>query len=184
MKAASGTKKKLILAAAQSLKAQKYTPAEIEQVRRKLIAEHGEQGKTSAEYVAAVLEEAGKRVVLSRRADTEGQYEEQFQDLLHFSTLEEAEMCIIRLDELWRKFKGEGERAAAERVLEVARRGRRRAEMIAHNRKVEAHKRAEKGEVARWFALWLETPDLFFDWIEVRKQSREYHTLVSGTDKL
>ena len=95
-------------------------------------------------------------------------------ELLHFADLEEAEMCIVRLDELLRKFQGLKEHAAAERVREVARLGRRRAEMIAHNQKVDAEKREEKGEIARWFAIWLETPDAFFDWLEVRKQSAEF----------
>jgi hypothetical protein len=113
-------------------------------------------------------------VVWSTRSDTEGLYEEEFSDLLHFSTLDEAEMCLVRLDELLRKFTTEGERTAAERVREVARLGRRRAEMISRNSKVEAEKRAGKEEVAHWFAIWLETPDAFFDWLEVRKQSKEF----------
>lgn len=177
------TKKAQILEAARSLGVAKFTPAELEQVRRRLLAEHGEAGKTSADYIASVLHEAGMRVVLSTRADTGEQYEEQFQDLLHFSTLDEAEMCLIRLDELLRKFRAEKEHAAAERVLEVARLGRRRAEMIARNRKVEAHKRAEKEEIARWFAMWLSTPELFFDWLEVRKGTMEYQKLAAaGSD--
>ncbi len=94
--------------------------------------------------------------------------------MLHFSTLEEAEMCIVRLDELFRKFQHEKERAGAERVREVARLGRRRAEMISRNHKVEAKKRAEKEEIAHWFGIWLETPDAFFDWLEVRKQSPDF----------
>lgn len=175
------SKKQNILKIARALSVAKFTPAEIEQVRRKLIAEHGEAAKTSGDYIASVLVDAGLRVVLSKQADTEGRYEEQFQDLLHFSTLDEAEMCIVRLDELWRKFRAEGERAAAERVLEVARLGRRRAEMIAHNKKVEPRKRAEKEEIVRWFAMWLETPDLFFDWLEVRKQSADYHRRAANT---
>ena len=171
----SPTKKKLILEVARDLGKPRYTPAEIEQIKRQLIAHlGGAQGKTSTDYITSVLEEAGLRVVLSTRTDTQGRYEEEFHDLLHFSTLEEAEMCIIRLDELWRKFQTEGERTAAERVCEVARLGRRRAEMISRNPKVDAAKRAEKVEVARWFTIWLETPDTFFDWLEVRKQSPEY----------
>ena len=179
MKHALETKKQQILAAARALGVAKFTPAEIEQVRRKLIAEHGEEGKTSTDYIASVLRAAGMRVLLSRQADSEEQYEEQFQDLLHFSTLDEAEMCIIRLDELLRKFRGEGQRAAAERVLEVARLGRRRAEMIAHNRKVEEPKRAEKAEIAKWFGMWLATPEIFFDWLEVRKGTEDYRKLAT-----
>ncbi|MFY9752369.1 MAG: hypothetical protein WBS18_03015 [Candidatus Acidiferrales bacterium] len=170
----SPTKKAMILEIAASLAKARYTPAEIEQIRRKLIVQLGAQGKTSADYIVSVLEEAGLRVVWSTQSDTEGRYEEEFQDLLHFSTLEEAEMCIVRLDELLRKFLTEADSHAAERTREVARLGRRRAEMIARNHKVEARKRAEKEEVARWFGIWLETPEAFFDWLEVRKESPEF----------
>lgn len=176
------SKRRLILEAAREVGAQKFTVVEIEQLRRKLVARHGAAGKTSADYIASVLTAAGLRVVLSQRADTEGRYEEEFQDLLHFATLEEAEMCLIRLDELLRKFRAAGERAAAERVLEVARLGRRRAEMIARNPKVDAHKRAEKAEVLQWFTIWLETPEAFFDWLEVRKRAPEFVAQFGSTD--
>jgi hypothetical protein len=170
----SSTKKDLILEAAQGLGKPRFTPAEIEQIRRQLISQLGPSGKTSADYIVSVLEEAGMRVVWSTKSDTEGRYEEEFTDLLHFSTFTEAEMCLVRLDELLRKFMVESERAAAERVREVARLGRRRAEMISRNHKVEAENRAQKEEVAHWFGIWLETPDAFFDWLEVRKQSPDF----------
>ncbi len=172
--AAPPSKKALILELARDLRKPKLTAAEIEQIRRQLIARLGPQGKTGSDYILSVLKEAGMRVAFSTRTDTEDLYEEEFEDLLHFSTLEEAEMCLIRLDEFLRKFLTEGERAPAERVREVARLGRRRAEMIARNRKVEPKKRQSKEEVANWFAVWLETPDAFFDWLEVRKQSPEF----------
>jgi len=168
------TKKAMILAAAGELAKPRFTPAEIEQIRRRVEAQCGAQGKTSTDYVASVLEEAGIRVARSTRSDTEELYEEEFSDLLHFSTLEEAEMCLVRLDELMRKFEAEKEHAARERVFEIARLGRRRAEMIARNHKVQDQKRAEKAEIGRWFAVWLETPGAFFDWLEVRKQSAEF----------
>lgn len=168
------SKKEMILNLAAELAVTRFTVAEIEQIRRKLIARTGAAGKTSPEYIADVLGEAGLRVIWSTEADTEGRYEEEFHDLLHFSTLEEAEICVMRLDELLRKFRAEGERAAAERVLEVARLGRRRAEMIARNHRVDPLKRAEKEEILQWFKVWLETPDAFFDWLELRKQSPDF----------
>src|SRR5580658_3399110 len=119
------TKKETILEIARELAVLRFTPAEVEQIRRQLVVRLGPSGKTSAEYIAGVLETAGMRIVWSTKADTEGLYEEEFQDLLHFATLEDAEMCIVRLDELYRKFKDDDERAAVERVFEVARMGRR-----------------------------------------------------------
>ena len=168
------TKKQAILEVAAELSAERYTPAEVEQIRRQLIVRLGAPGKTSAEYIAEVLEEAGLRVAWSTQADTNGMYEEEFRDLLHFATLEEAEMCLVRPDELLRKFRAEGQRAAAARVVEVARLGRRRAEMIARNPRVDAHKRDEKQEILEWFRIWIETPEAFFDWLDVRKQSPDY----------
>src|SRR5947199_2924099 len=168
------TKKALIVQAARDIGAQKFTPAEIEQVRRRLIADHGEEGKTGSDYIADVLKSAGMRVVLSQQEEAEDQYEEEFEDLLHFKTLEDAEVSLMRLDELMRKFQAHNERAAVERVLNVARLGKRRAEMISRNPKVEAQKRAEKVEIAGWFRIWLETPDAFFDWLDVRKQSPDF----------
>lgn len=182
-RAAQPTKKRLILEIARELRAPRFTPAEVEQIRRQLIARLGAAGKTSADYIAGVLETAGLRVVWSTHADTEGRYEEEFHDLLHFANLEEAEMCLVRLDELLRKFRAEGERAAAERVLEVARLGRRRAEMIARNPKVDAHKREEKEEILQWFKIWLDTPDAFFDWLELRKQSPDFQQRFAGHER-
>jgi hypothetical protein len=92
-------------------------------------------------------------------------------------------MCLMRLDELLCKFRAEGEQAAAERVLEVARLGRRRAEMIARNPKVDAHKRVEKGEILQWFTIWLETPDAFFDWLEIRKRAPDFVAQFASTDE-
>lgn len=167
-------KKEMILSVARELKKTVYTPAEIEQIRRKLITEWGEAGNTSSDYISDVLSEAKMRVVISVHVDPQGQYEEEFQDLLHFATLEEAEVCLVRLDELFRKFETEGQRTGEARVLEIARLGRRRAEMIARNHKVDPAKRREKEEVAQWFAVWLKQPDAFFDWLEIRKQSPEF----------
>ena len=108
---------------------------------------------------------------LTTQADAEDLYEEEFHDLLHFATLEEAEMCLVRLDELWRKFRAEGERAAVERVAGgratgAAARGDDRAQPARRGQK-----REEKQEIMEWFRIWLKTPEAFFDWLEVRKQS-------------
>ena len=168
------SKKEMILEAAEEIGAQRWTPAEIDQLRRRLIAEHGEAAKTGTDYIADVLKSAGMKVSLTQREEAEDQFEEEFEDLLHFKTLEDAEVSLMRLDELLRRFKAHQEPAAVNRVMEIARLGKRRAEMIARNHKVEAQKRAEKEEIATWFRIWLETPDAFFDWLEIRKLSPEF----------
>jgi len=178
------SKKDLILETAREIGASKWTLAEIDQLRRRLQAEHGEAGKTSSEYIGDVLKTAGWKVLLTLQEEAEEQYEEEFEDLLHFKTLEDAEVSIMRLDELMHKFQAHGEHAAVERVLGVARLGKRRAEMISRNHKVEPHKREEKVEIANWFRIWLETPDAFFDWLDVRKQSPDFKSRFPEVESL
>jgi hypothetical protein len=168
-------KKDMILDAARDLGVQKWTVAEIDQLRRKLLADHGEAGKTGNDYIADVLKSAGWKIQLTDREEAEERFEEEFEDILHFSTLQDAEVSLTRLDELLRRFRQHGERAAVERVMEIARLGKRRAEMISRNRKVEEQKRKEKKEIAEWFRIWLEAPDTFFNWLDVRKASPEFH---------
>ena len=170
----SKTKKEMILETARAMGIQRWTPAEIDQLRRKLLSEHGEEGKSGSDYIADVLKDMGWKMQLTEREEAEERFEEEFEDILHFKTLKDAEVSLTRLDELLRRFKTHGELAAMERVLEIARLGKRRAEMISHNRKVESQKREEKREISEWFRIWLETPDAFFDWLEVRKVAPEF----------
>src|ERR1700720_1486939 len=178
------SKKNLIFETVRLFGVSKWTLAEIDQLRRRLQAEHGEAGKTSSDYIGDVLKSAGWKVLLTLQEEAEEQYEEEFEDLLHFKTLEDAEVSIMRLDELMRKFHLQGEHAAVERVLNVARLGKRRAEMISRNDKVEPHKRLEKEEIAGWFRIWLETPDAFFDWLDVRKQSPDFKSRFPEVESL
>src|SRR5207249_10973426 len=85
------TKKALILETAREIKVQQWTPAEIDQLRRRRLGEHGEAGKTGMEYIADVLKDAGQKVTINQMEEAEEQYEEEFDDLLHFKTLEDAE---------------------------------------------------------------------------------------------
>src|SRR5262245_38629021 len=109
------SKKKHILQVARELGAEQFTPAEVEQIRRQLVARFGAAAKCTPEHIVEVLEDAGLNVDWATQADSEDLYEEEFRDLLHFATLEEAEMCLTRLDELVRKFSAEGEHAAVKR---------------------------------------------------------------------
>lgn len=46
------------------------------------------------------------------------------------------------------------------------------------NPKVAPEKRIEKREISNWFHVWLETPEMFSDWLAVRKQTAEFKRLA------
>lgn len=171
-----GNKKATILEIARRFDRDRLGPADIEAVRRRLVAALGPAGKTSTDYVEGVLKDAGYKIMESDAlaAAFSPDYDALFEDILRFSSLVEAEQSIRRLHALYEHFGQAKDRAGLERVHLVALKGKRRALMIARNTKVELAKRTEKEEIANWFTIWLQTPDAFFSWLELRKRAPDF----------
>jgi len=104
-------------------------------------------------------------------------YDSTLKGILSFRSFPEAERTLRRLEQLRQKYVAEGDDKGIECCRQVALLGRKRAELISCNQKVLAAKRQEKKEIASWFQIWLETPDLFADWLELRKGTSAFRRL-------
>lgn len=104
-------------------------------------------------------------------------YASRLKGVLEFRDLASAEHSLRRIGEIFREYSANGDRTGADFVRALARKGRRRARGLALNQRVKPEKRQEKGEIASWFQVWLETPDLFAEWLELRKGSQEFRSL-------
>lgn len=146
-------------------------------INSRLTAIHGRGGAASAAYIARTLSEAGKRIryqeQLSMPAAAD-EYEEELTGLIDFSSLAAAERSLLVIDRYFRRFQAEGDQEGMARCREVATRARLRARLLANNPQLAAAERAVKEEIVFWFELWLRTPELFADWIELRKCSRDF----------
>ena len=163
------TKKSVIRQYLQQARPARIGTEEALAIRRELAWVLGPQARISQEYLLDLLAEMGAG------ADAElGGISREVLGLLHFETLEAAETTLRTLDERYRTCRSRNERALAEEYRRGAIRVRRLAALIARNRKVAADKRAEKEEIAQWFTIWLQTPELFFDWLALRKQSEDF----------
>ena len=146
------------------------------EVRQRLGTEH----PTSLSYIASVLREAGTAVDYQDRfvgPRLEEPYASRINGALQFRDLASAEQSLHRLDALYREYRAASDRVGTTLVRALVLRGKQRAESIGANSRVHPEKRREKREIARWFHVWLETPDLFFDWLELRQQSEEFQRL-------
>jgi hypothetical protein len=104
-------------------------------------------------------------------------YDVKFQGLPAFATLQAAEDTIARLEELRQEYLALKDRQGLEYCRRAALLARRRAEGIAANRRISPARRAQKAEISSWFTVWLETPDLFGQWLHLRKRTPEYRGL-------
>jgi hypothetical protein len=175
--AARLSRKRLILESGKQQGLESAGPRELLRIRNELRQRLAPAAPPSLSYIAAVLRGSGVQV------DYEDRYadpvipercRDRLEGVLHFHDLAAAERALRALDAAWRAYRAEADREGARLAHRLALRGRQRAESLAANPRVDAQKRLEKREIASWFGVWLENPDLFFDWLDLRKRAGDF----------
>jgi hypothetical protein len=174
------TKRELMIEVWEHLDCESVGAKELEAVRAAVRERFGEGAVESPARVARVLADEGAELrhaevlELDARRRTQDPYEAAFRNVLKFSTFEEAAASIRRLDNLRKQFRRKGDREGLRRVQETVLKGKQRAQMIARNQSVNERKRAEKAEMAEWFTVWLNQPEIFEDWLSLRLASKDF----------
>jgi len=182
------TKRDLIIEVWERLDCETVGAGELEAVVEAVRGRFGEGAVESPAALARVLADEGAELrhaevlEMDARWRTADPYEAMFRNVLKFSTFEEAAASIKRLDNLRRQFQRKGDREGLRRVSETVLKGKRRAQMIARNQSVNERKRAEKAEIAEWFTVWLNQPEIFADWLVLRQRSPEFRTRFAEGD--
>jgi hypothetical protein len=184
-------KKQVILEYCRTKRLERIGPEEIRALENELHSRLGPNLKTSPSYIARVLREAGKEVEYRDRFSEppmEEPYASRLRNLLQFHDFASAEASLRKLDEAYREYLEASDRTGTALVRSLLQKGKLRASSMAANPRVGPDKRAEKAEIATWFRIWLETPGLFFDWLELRKTSDQFreffgrvHDVPDGT---
>ena len=174
------SKKQLILEYRQERGLERVGSREIRAIQSELRRHLGPEHQTPPSYIANVLRLAGARVEYNDRyvdPFMEEPYSSRLAGMLHFSDLETAEASLARLDAVYREYRAVSDRVGTGLVRALVLKGTQRAESLAANRRVSPEKRREKQEIGRWFGVWLEVSDLFFDWLELRRQSEGFQKM-------
>ena len=127
----------------------------------------GPGGVLDPAEVARILSDEGLPVRLDEvfsMTSRDEEYEQLFDGIVRIDTLEKAEQTIQQIDIIFREFRDRKDE-----------RGMRFARKVAMSAKSAALASSDTNpmgiEIAEWFTIWLQTPDIFHDWLEVRKAS-------------
>ncbi|HEV7906336.1 MAG TPA: hypothetical protein VGO96_21020 [Pyrinomonadaceae bacterium] len=174
------TKHELMIEVWEHLDCETVGAQELEAIAEAVRGRFGEGAEESPAIVARLLADEGAELrhaeVLEADARWRGvdPYEAMFRNVLKFSTFEEAAASIKRLDNLRRQFGRKKDKEGLRRVQETVLKGKQRAQMIARNPSVNERKRAEKEEIAEWFTVWLRQPEIFEDWLHLRRRTKDF----------
>ena len=84
--------------------------------------------------------------------------------------LSKVEGLIKKLERL----RSRGDKQSEKEARRLAVSGRQFAELLAQDAKLDRLQRAEQAEIAEWLKVWIQTPRLFADWLELRRRSPEF----------
>ncbi len=104
-------------------------------------------------------------------------YDAAFRNLIDITDLAKAERSIRDLENLRQNYKAGGDSDGLRRIRESAIDARKSALDTAEDVRTNEQRRKQLKETADWLRVWLETPDVFVDWLSVRKTSAGFREL-------
>jgi hypothetical protein len=93
--------------------------------------------------------------------------------------IEEAGVLIGKMEKLRQEFERDDDDTRLNELRTIAADARQRAEAMGKNHKLDEKVRREQSEIAEWLKVWLQTPALFENWLELRRRSEEFRKRFS-----
>lgn len=174
------TRKEMVLEIYDREAMGEVTAREIAIINRGLVEEFGEGGAMAPAEIARLLVDEDLPVRFEqvfRMANNTDKYENLLTGLAINRSLAEAEESLRQLDGYYRKFQRLGDRTGVRFARQTAERGKRNAASLSRSAGLSEWERAEQGEISQWFTIWLQTPDLFAQWLELRKAAPGFREL-------
>lgn len=179
------TKRDLMIATWEALDCESIGKFELEEIQLVLENRFGKGGRTSPAAIARVLadEDAVLRHPEILEADVRWRSEQlrnSNAESLKFESLDEAVESFARLHAKRREILESDSEEEVEPLYELA--ARHKADCLVRTASpiMTENQRAEAKEIASWFDVWLRTPELFVDWLELRRTSAPFRKRFGG----
>jgi len=88
--------------------------------------------------------------------------------------LKQAEALITKLEKLRQKFEHAGDSQALRSLKDEAVSARQTVQSFAKSEKLTQRVRGEQVEIVEWLSVWIRTPTLFAEWLELRRRSPDF----------
>lgn len=102
-------------------------------------------------------------------------------DSLNFDGLKEAAAAIGEIEQLRQDAEAESRAMDLRRLREAVQGIRGERLLLARSNVIKQQARREAAEVAEWLRVWLSTPGLFADWLDLRQRSAEFRARFGQT---
>jgi hypothetical protein len=181
----------LIIEVWEKLDCESVGAEEIKAIEAAVLERFGRPALDSPMVIARLLADEG---AVLRHSEIMGLYVERYSDrphepafrnILKLDGLAEAASSIRRLDNLRRKYAADGNTEGLRLVREKGREGRTEALQRANDKRTIDEDRLAYAEIAEWLTLWMQSPEMFASWIDLRLSSADFRrTFPDVADRL
>lgn len=181
------TKRDLIIEVWEALDCESVGSAEILAIEKAVEKRFGRAAVDSPMIVARLLADEGAELrhpeILSLYVDRNSNLEKEaaFRNIIDISGFGPALASIRRLDNLRRKFQADGDTEGLRLIQKRAIMAKNDARARVESRRGAPETRELYREIAEWFTIWLQSPEIFDGWIRVRRTSADFAARF-GTD--
>ncbi len=182
----SRTKRDLIIEVWEKLDCESVGRVEIEAIEIVVGDHFGESAVDPPMVLARTLADEGAELRHSEIMElhveraSDRPYDAAFQNILKISDLHSAAGTIRRLENLRRKYAAGDDKTGLRLVRETAQQGKQMAlDGISKNTPVNI-----ASEIAQWFTVWLQNPDVFETWLGLRVRSSEFKDMFGPINDL
>jgi len=173
------TKRELIIEIWELLDCESVGSRELLEIQQSVRDRFGEGAVDSPAAIARLLADEGAVLRHPEVIDCDADWRERsLSDSLpaavNFDGLSEAAASIKTLDELRQELEAASLEMNLTRLREAVQGVKRDRLMVARSRVVMERTRLEADEIAEWLSVWLNSPDLFSDWLELRQRSPDF----------
>lgn len=192
----SRTKHDLIIEVWEALDCESVGTRELEQIQNALRERFGEGALSSPAAIARTVADEGANLRHPEVFECDLNWRKQqlerrvLQDDLDFTNLSSAFESVVKIEEkriLIRATgeKGKGERGRADEAVElrelreIVSAAREESLLRARSKILDEDQRKQAREVSEWLRVWLQAPELFSDWLDLRRRSPEFRKRFS-----
>ena len=176
----SRTKTDLIIEVWEKLDCENVGAIEIEAIRTVVADQYGGSAVDSPMVIARLLADEGAELRHSEimklyvERATDRPYDAALRNILQIDDLKSTVRSIRSLENLRQKYRSENDKEGLRLVRETAIRGKQIATKTAEKKDLDALTQHINAEIAQWFTVWLQTPEVFESWIALRQRSPDF----------
>lgn len=170
----------LIIEVWEKLDCEDVGAAELEAIETVLADQYGGAAVDSPMRLARLLADEGAELrhseimALHLKRSAKRPYDAALTNILKLDDLDAALASFRKLENLRRKYESDGDREGLRLIREAAIRGKTQAVEIAGRASTATAKRDVCSEAAQWLTVWLQTPEMFESWLELRRKSSQF----------